>query len=110
MYYFNDNAGQQELPMSNSHHEIPFLPSAEEKFQPEGRPKCSRHHNANDGTGSLENRTNSLMLEQAQAALDNHVLQDGSWGDVDGAALGGNDDNGALERHATAKVDGTGDG
>lgn len=25
LYYFNDNAGQQETPMSNSHHEIPFL-------------------------------------------------------------------------------------
>lgn len=52
----------------------------------------------------------TLVLEQAQAALDDDVLQDGSGRDIDGAALGGNDDDSALQRDTAAQVDGTGDG
>lgn len=48
------------------------------------------------------------MLEQAQGALDNNVLEDRTRRNVDGAALGGDDDNGALEGDAAAEVDGTG--
>src|SRR5690242_9300430 len=51
-----------------------------------------------------------LMLQQAQAALNHHVLQDRARGDIDGAALGGHDDDGALERDATAQVDSAGNG
>lgn len=47
------------------------------------------------------------MLKQAQATLDHHVLQDRSWGHINGAALGGNDDDGSLEGYTTTQVDGT---
>lgn len=50
------------------------------------------------------------MLEQTQATLDDHVLQDGSRGHVNGAALGGHDDDGSLEGHATAQIDSTSNG
>src|SRR3954467_13616323 len=50
------------------------------------------------------------MLKQAQATLDNDVLQDGSRRNVNGLALGCNDDDGALEGDAAAEVDGAGDG
>ena len=50
------------------------------------------------------------MLQQAQAALDDDVLEDGSGRDVDGLALGGDDDDGALEGDSAAEVDGARDG
>lgn len=50
------------------------------------------------------------MLQKTQAALDDNVLEDGSRGDVNGAALCCDDDDGALECHAAAEVDGTRDG
>ena len=50
------------------------------------------------------------MLKKSQGTLDNDVLQDGSGRNVNGAALGGNDDNRTLEGNASAEVDGTGDG
>jgi len=50
------------------------------------------------------------MLQQTQAALHHHILQDRARRDVDGRALGSHDDNRALELHATAKIDTTGDG
>jgi len=37
-----------------------------------------------------------LMLEESQAALDDNVLKDGSWWDIDGAALVGNDNHSTL--------------
>jgi hypothetical protein len=43
-----------------------------------------------------------LMLKQAQATLDNDVLEDRSGRDVDGLALGGDNDDGALEGDATS--------
>lgn len=55
-------------------------------------------------------RARRLMLEDAKTALDDDVLKDGAWGDVNGAALGGHDDDGSLEGDTTAKVDGTRDG
>lgn len=50
------------------------------------------------------------MLQQAQGALDNNVLQNGARRDINRAALGGHNNNCALERHATAQVDGTSNG
>lgn len=50
------------------------------------------------------------MLKQTQAALHDHVLQDGTRGNVDCAALGCHNDDGTLESNATAEIDGTGDG
>src|SRR3954447_26990951 len=52
----------------------------------------------------------NLVLQEAQAALDDHVLEDGSGGNVDGLALGGHDDDGSLERHGAAEVDRARDG
>ena len=51
-----------------------------------------------------------LVLEETERTLDDDVLEDGSRRNVDGLALGGNDDDGALEDDATAEVDGTSDG
>ena len=51
-----------------------------------------------------------LMLKQAQATLDDHVLKDGSWRDIDGLTLSRDDDDGAFKGDATAQVDGTGNG
>lgn len=42
------------------------------------------------------------MLQDSQAALHDTVLEHGSRGDIDGATLGGDDDDGALERDITA--------
>lgn len=50
------------------------------------------------------------MLKQAQATLHNDVLEDGSRGNVNGAALCCDNDNSALQCHTTAEVDGTSDG
>lgn len=52
----------------------------------------------------------TLVLKQPERTLDNNVLEDGTRGNVDGGALGRNDDDGTLEGDATAKVDGTGNG
>lgn len=51
-----------------------------------------------------------LVLKQTQTALDNHVLQDRSRRNINGATLGSNDDDGTLEGDAAAQVDGTSDG
>jgi len=50
------------------------------------------------------------MLKQAQATLDNHVLEDRSRGDIDSLALGSDNDDGALEGDAPPKVHGTSNG
>ena len=50
------------------------------------------------------------MLEQTQATLHHNVLQNRPWWDIDRRAFGGDDDDGALELHATAEIDRTGDG
>ena len=50
------------------------------------------------------------MLEETEGTLDDDVLKDGTRRDVDGLALGGHDDDGALADDATAEVDGTSDG
>jgi hypothetical protein len=50
------------------------------------------------------------VLEETEGTLDDDVLKDGTRRDVDGLALGGHDDDGALADDATAEVDGTGDG
>ena len=50
------------------------------------------------------------MLKQPERSLHYHVFEDGAWRDVDRLALGSHNNDGALERHATAKVDRTGDG
>lgn len=50
------------------------------------------------------------MLKQTQATLDDNVLEDGSGGDINGLALGGDNNDGTLEGDAAAEVDGTGDG
>lgn len=55
-------------------------------------------------------RTQHLVLEQSQATLDNNVLKDGSRRNINGVALGCNNDDGTLEGDAAAKVDGTGNG
>lgn len=51
-----------------------------------------------------------LVLQDSQAALHNAVLQHGTRGDIDGAALGGDNDDSALQGDIAAKVDGSGDG
>ena len=48
------------------------------------------------------------MLQDSQATLHNTVLQDGTRGNIDGAALGGHDDDGTLEGNVAAEIDGTG--
>lgn len=50
------------------------------------------------------------MLEETEGTLDDDVLEDGTRRDVDGLALGGDDDDGTLADDATAEVDSTGDG
>lgn len=55
-------------------------------------------------------RTSSLVLQQPQATLHNHVLEDRAWWDVDRLALSGNDNDGTFELHATTEIDGTSDG
>jgi len=45
------------------------------------------------------------MLEQSQASLNHHVLQNGSRRDVNGAVLGCDDDDSTLENNTTTKVD-----
>jgi hypothetical protein len=54
--------------------------------------------------------TYSLVLQDSQATLHNTVLQDGTRGNVNGAALGGDNDNGTLKSNVAAEVDGTGHG
>ena len=49
------------------------------------------------------------MLQDSQAALDHTVLQDRTRGNVDRAALGGDDDDGTLQGDIAAEVDSTGD-
>ena len=44
------------------------------------------------------------MLQDSQATLNHAVLQDGTRGNVNGAALGGHDDDGALEGDVAAEV------
>lgn len=51
-----------------------------------------------------------LVLQQTQATLNDDVFEDRSRGNVNGASLGRHDDDCALERHAAAQVDSTGDG
>lgn len=53
---------------------------------------------------------NPLMLKQAQATLDNNVLEDRSRGDINGLALSRHNDDGALQCDATAQVYRTSDG
>lgn len=50
------------------------------------------------------------MLKETQASLDNHILKDGTGGNVNRAALVSNNDDGTLESHATGNVDSAGDG
>ena len=50
------------------------------------------------------------MLQQPQATLDHHILQNGSRRDVDRLSLGRHDDNGPLENNTPAEVDGASDG
>lgn len=50
------------------------------------------------------------MLKQTQATLDDNVLEDGSWGNVDGLTLCRHNDDGTLEDDTATKVDRTGDG
>ena len=50
------------------------------------------------------------MLEQAERSLDDNVLKDGARRNINGAALGGDNNNGTLECHTTAQVDRTSDG
>ena len=38
----------------------------------------------------------SLMLKETEGSLDDDVLEDGTRGDVNRAALGGNNDNSSL--------------
>lgn len=50
------------------------------------------------------------MLKQTQAALHDDVLQDGTWGNVNGATLSGNDNDRALESHTATQIHRTSDG
>jgi len=50
------------------------------------------------------------VLQNAQATLDNAVLQDRSRRDINGATLGSDNDNGTLECDVAAQVDSTSDG
>ena len=50
------------------------------------------------------------MLKQSQGTLDNHVLEDRSGRNINGAALCRNDNDGALEGNTSTEVDGTSDG
>jgi len=49
-------------------------------------------------------RLHSLVLQDSQATLHHAVLQDGTRGNVNGATLGGHDDDGALEGNVAAEV------
>jgi hypothetical protein len=53
-------------------------------------------------------RRKHLVLEDSQATLHNTVLKHGSRGNVNGAALGGNNDNGSLEGDVAAEVNRSG--
>lgn len=46
-----------------------------------------------------------LMLQQTQRALDNHILENGTRRNINRAPLCSNNDDRALERHATSQVD-----
>jgi hypothetical protein len=50
------------------------------------------------------------MLEESQATLDDNILEDRSWWDIDGGAFVGDNDDGTLESDITSKVNGTSDG
>jgi len=50
------------------------------------------------------------VLEEAQTALHDDVLEDRSRGNIDGLALGGDNDDGTLESDATVEGDIAGDG
>ena len=48
------------------------------------------------------------MLKDSQTTLDDAVLQNRSWGNVNGAALRGNNDDGSLKGDVAAEVYRTG--
>lgn len=50
-----------------------------------------------------------LMLQDPKTSLNDDIFQDGTGRDVDGAAFGGDDDDGSLEGYVAAEVDGTAD-
>ena len=49
------------------------------------------------------------MLQNSQATLHNAVLENGTRGDINGATLGGDNDDGTLESDIATEVHGTGD-
>jgi hypothetical protein len=49
-----------------------------------------------------ENRM--LMLQDPQASLYHDVLQDASWGNVDGVSFSGDNDNRTLQNNASGQV------
>ena len=48
---------------------------------------------------------NTLVLQQTQASLHDHILKHRSRRDIDGLAFGGHNDHGALQGNTTTQVD-----
>jgi len=49
------------------------------------------------------------MLEESQASLNDDVLENGSWRDIDGAAFSSDNDDCAFQSDTTTQVDGSSD-